>query len=322
MTVVIDLVIMVLGTILLLYGADWFLDGVRDLSHMLKVSALVLGVILVGLEPEEMLTAAIASARGASVLAINNVVGVNVTIITCALGLATLLRPITLDKAVRGQALLATLISLLPIALLFYGAVNRLAGLGLLALFALYTFFLWRQDRASIVRTGELDDDDDDDEKAEAKVASNARRWQLLGLTLLGLVALSAGGYLLVEGAVRLVSVTALREGVIGATLVSLATGAEMIALGVKAARRQQSEVLVGGILGSFAYNLLVTLGLAAVVRPLIVDPQQTLLALIIMVVVHLFLLLLIWRGSISRVMGGILMAAYVVYLVLIVLVH
>src|SRR5581483_11642444 len=107
-----------------------------------------------------MLTAAIASARGSSMLAINNVVGVNVTIITCALGLAALLRPITLDKAVRGQALLATLISLLPIALLFYGAVNRLAGLGLLALFALYTFFLWRQDRASIVHTGELDDDD------------------------------------------------------------------------------------------------------------------------------------------------------------------
>lgn len=316
MTVVIDLIIMALGTILLLYGADWFLDGVRDLSHLLKVSALVLGVILVGLEPEEMLTAAIASARGASALAVNNVVGVNVTIITCALGLSALLRPISLDKAVRGQALLATLISLLPIALLFSCAVNRLAGLGLLALFALYTFFLWRQDRASIVHTSELDDD----AAEEKRVASTSRRWQLLGLTLLGLVALSAGGYLLVEGAVRLVSATALREGVIGATLVSLATGAEMIALGVKAARRQQSEVLVGGILGSFAYNLLVTLGLAAVVRPLTVDPQQTLLPLIIMIVAHLFLLLLIWRGSISRVMGGVLLATYVVYLVLIVL--
>jgi cation:H+ antiporter len=318
-TVVIDLAIMALGTILLLYGADWFLDGVRDLSHLLKVSALVLGVILVGLEPEEMLTAAIASARGAAALAVNNVVGVNVTIITCALGLSALLRPISLNKAVRGQALLATLISLLPIALLFSGTVNRLAGLGLLALFALYTFFLWRQDRASIVHATELDDVDDD---AGEQVASNSRCWQLLGLTLLGLAALSAGGYLLVEGAERLVSATALREGVIGATLVSLATGAEMIALAVKAARRQQSEVLVGGILGSFAYNLLVTLGLAAVVRPLIVDPQQTLLALIFMIVAHLVLLLLIWRGSISRVMGGVLMAAYVVYLVLIVLVR
>jgi cation:H+ antiporter len=266
-----------------------------------------------------MLTAAIASARGSSVLAVNNVVGVNVTIITCALGLSALLRPIYLDKAVRRQALLATLISLLPIALLFLGTVNRLAGLGLLALFALYTFFLWRQDRAALVRTTELEDDDDDDE-AEEKATSNLRRWQLLGLTLLGLVAMSAGGYLLVEGAERLVSATGLREGVIGATLVSLATGAEMIALAVKAARRQQSELLVGGILGSFAYNLLVTLGLAAVVRPLTVDLRQTLVALIIMIIAHLMLLLLIWRGSISRVMGGVLMLAYIVYLALVVL--
>src|SRR5207253_128987 len=114
MIIVIDLVVMALGAALLLYGADWFLDGVRDLSRLVGISALVLGVLLVGLEPEEMLTAAIASARGSSTLAINNVVGVNVTIITCALGLSALLYPITLDKPVRRQALLATLISLLP----------------------------------------------------------------------------------------------------------------------------------------------------------------------------------------------------------------
>jgi len=315
--VTIDLALMALGTVLLLYGADWFLDGVRDLSRLLRISALVLGVILVGLEPEEMLTAAIASARGSSALAINNVVGVNVTIITCALGVSALLHPISLDKAVRRQALLATLISVLPIALLFSGMVSRLAGLCLLVLFALYTFLLWRHDRSAIAHTTELDDDDDE---AEESAASNSRRWQLLALTLLGLIALSAGGYMLVEGAERLVSATALREGVVGATLVSLATGAEMIALAVKAARKQQSEVLVGGILGSFSYNLLVTLGLAAIVHPLTVDPQQTLLPLIIMIISHLVQLLLVWRGSISRVMGGLFMLAYVVYLALVVL--
>ena len=142
----------------------------------------------------------------------------------------------------------------------------------------------------------------------------------MLALTLLGLIALSVGGYMLVEGAERLVSATSLREGVVGATLVSLATGAEMIALAVKAARKQQSEVLVGGILGSFSYNLLVTLGLAAVVRPLTVDPQQTLLPLIVMIISHIVLLLLVWRGSINRVMGAIFMLAYLVYLALVVL--
>jgi cation:H+ antiporter len=318
MMVIVDLAIMAVGAVLLLYGADWFLDGVRDLSRLLKISALVLGVLLVGLEPEEMLTAAIASARGSSMLAINNVVGVNVTIITCALGLSALLRPIYLGRPVRRQALLATLISLLPIALLLSGAVSRLAGLLLLALFALYSFLLWRQDHSSIERASELEDDDDDE--GQEKTGGDPRNWQLIGLTLIGLVAMSGGGYLLVEGAERLVSATGLGEGVVGATLVSLATGAEMIALAVKAARKRQSEVLVGGILGSFAYNLLVTLGFAALVRPLTVDLPQTLPALGTMIITHLFLLLLIWRGGISRVMGGLLMLAYIAYLTLMLL--
>ena len=84
-TLLLALGLLIVGTLLLVLGADWFLDGAEDLARSLGVSALVLGVILAGLEPEEMLTAAIASARGAPALAVGNVVGTNVTIVTVAL---------------------------------------------------------------------------------------------------------------------------------------------------------------------------------------------------------------------------------------------
>src|SRR5229473_2182573 len=106
--------LLVVGTLLLLLGADWFLDGAGDLARALGMSALVLGVILAGLEPEEMLTAAIASARGAPSLAVGNVIGTNVTIVTLALGLSALITPIVIDIRVRRQALAATLVSILP----------------------------------------------------------------------------------------------------------------------------------------------------------------------------------------------------------------
>src|SRR5947207_10367416 len=115
MTLLFDLVLMVVGTILLLYGADWFLDGVRDLSRALGISMTVLGIVLVGLEPEEMLASALASGRGVPELALGNVIGTNVTIVTCALGLSALLSPLILDRQIRRQALIATLVSLLPI---------------------------------------------------------------------------------------------------------------------------------------------------------------------------------------------------------------
>src|SRR5260370_17894059 len=103
--------------------------------------------------------------------------------------------------------------------------------------------------------------------------------------------AMGIGGAGIVEGALRLAQIIGLGQGGVGATIVSLGTGAEMIALGVSAARRKQSDILVGGILGSFAYNLLVTLGLAAAIHSIPVDPQVTFVALPVMVGVHLVLL-------------------------------
>ncbi len=111
-----------------------------------------------------------------------------------------------------------------------------------------------------------------------------------------------------------------LGEGAVGATIVSLGTGAEMIALGVSAARRGKSGVLVGGIIGSFACNLLVTLGLAAVIRPLPVDLHLIRTALPIMIAAHLLLLVLVWRGRITRVTGGILVLGFIAYLIVVVI--
>src|SRR5437899_7563084 len=156
--------LLIIGTVLLVVGADWFLDGAGDLARALGVSALVLGVLLAGLEPEEMLTAAIASARGAPTLAVGNVIGTNITIVTAALGLSALIFPMVIDRSVRRQALLATLVSIIPIVLLFLGIVTQLAGALLLVVFVGYTIFLFRTDREAVKRMAESEDDDDDND--------------------------------------------------------------------------------------------------------------------------------------------------------------
>src|ERR1051326_3377546 len=163
MSLLFDLALVIIGTVLLLYGADWFLDGVRDLSRALGISMFVLGIVLVGLEPEEMLASALASGRGASELALGNVIGTNVTIVTLALGLSVLLSPIIVVRWIRRQALIATLVSLVPIALLFTGLVTRIEGVLLLLLFVGYTLLLVRTDRGAVERLMAAEDDDDDD---------------------------------------------------------------------------------------------------------------------------------------------------------------
>ncbi|EFH88170.1 sodium:calcium antiporter [Ktedonobacter racemifer] len=312
---IIALGLLVVGTALLLAGADWFLDGAGDLARVFGISALVLGGVLAGLEPEEMLTAAIASARGAPALAVGDVIGTNVTIVTAALGLSALLFPIGIDRSVRRQALIATLVSVVPTVLLFLGVVTQLEGVFLLLVFVCYTFSLFRTDQEAVKRMAEAEADDDDDDTQEGQVRPRFH-WKPVLLTVGGLAGMAVGGPAIVEGALRLTQVIGLSQGAVGATIVSLGTGAEMIALGVSAARKKRSDILVGGILGSFAYNLLVTLGLAATIHALPVDVHVTFPALPIMIAVHLILLALIWYGKIPRLMGGLLIGVYLVYLI------
>jgi cation:H+ antiporter len=312
------LFLLVVGTALLLVGADWFLDGAGALSRVLGLSAVVVGVLLAGLEPEEMLTAAIASARGAPALAARNVIGTNVTMITAALGLSALIFPLVINRSVRRQAVIATLVSILPIALLFVGMVTQLEGMLLLMVFVGYTLFLLRTDREAVRRLVEAEDDGDEEVRME--VRSRPRwQWKPVLLTFGGLAAMALGGPAMVEGALRLVRLIGIGQGAVGATIVSLGTGAEMIALGVSAARKQHADILVGGILGSFAYNLLVTLGLAAAIHAIPVDFHLIRLALPVMIAVHLILLVLIWYGKIARWMGGLLVMIYFVYLIAVV---
>jgi cation:H+ antiporter len=328
MFIILFLVLMAFGTILLLSGADWFLDSIRDMSRLSGLSALVLGIILVGLEPEEMLVSALASWRGNTDLALSNVLGTNITVVTCALGIAAIITPLSVPRILRRQALLATVVSLVPLIMLLFGNVSRWEGLLLLVLFAIYTFVLVRMDRNVLQQAVEEDDDDDDDDSKEEEededgdTKSAGKLIRLAGLVLVGLLAMAGGGYLLVVSAEGLVAQTGLKDSVVGLTLVSLATSSEMIALAFKAARKDISGVLVGGIIGSFAYNLLVTMGLAALIHPLPVDLRLYLVPLVALVVSHVALLVLIWLGRVGRVAGGILLLSYVIFVVLIFVMH
>ncbi|SRR5579883_537548 len=317
MPVLVALALLGGGALLLIKGADWFMDGVGDTAKALGLSVLAIGILLAGLEPEEMLTAAIASAQGYPALALGNIIGTNVTMVTAALGISALIAPMTLDRRLRRPAILATIVSLLPIGLLLSGAVSRLAGLLLLIVFIGYTFLLIRTDRATLERKEMLErDDDDDDEQPETR----STLWRDGAMVVAGVVAMAVGGPAIVGGAEGLTRSIGLNQHAVGATLVSLATGSEMIVLGIVAARKQRAEVLLGGLLGSFAYNLLVTLGLAAAIRPIPVDLQQTAISFSCMIVAHLLLLFAIWRGRLGRLAGIVFLLFYAGYVLAMVL--
>ena len=300
---ILAVVLLVVAAGLLVAGAELFVENAAAAAFRLGVTLLATAVLLAGAEPEELLTAVLASAQDRPGLAVGDAVGANVTMLTGALGLAAVVRPLPIGPRTRlyaggsaGAGVLAVL------ALL--GGVTRLEGVLLLLAYVALVAAVWRRERTPPV-IGEL---------AEAQDADPSRRPAVaLALVAVGLVVMTAGGALAVEGATRLVTAVDRSDTAIGLTVLGLATTAELFALVLAAARHGVEEVAVAAVVGSAAYNATATLGAAAVVAPL---PQTALVAASVAAVLPLAVLALSRGGSLGRAAGGSLLVAYLVFVV------
>ena len=287
-------------------GAELFAENLTGAARRLGLTALAVGVLLAGAEPEELVTAVLASAQDRPGLAVGDAIGANLTMLTAALGLAALVRPLPVGVRVRRYALGATLAGLLAAAVVVGSRVSRLEGALLLAAAAGLVALVWWRERTppAIGELAELDEDDED-ERAPGRA---------LALALLGLAVMTAGGVAAVAGASRVVEGLGRTDTQVGLTVLALATTAELFALVLAAARRGVEEVAVAAVVGSAAYNATATLGAAALVQPLTAD--DALVPAALAAVLPLAVLAFAARGRLGRVAGGALLAAYVLFVV------
>jgi cation:H+ antiporter len=304
--IAIPVVLLVLGATLLTAGAEAFAEHIAAASARLGVSVLALGLLLAGAEPEEAVTAMLASAQSQPALAAGDAIGANLVILTLTLGLAALLSPLPVSRRVVQYGVAAALAGAVAVALLWNGVLGRAEGAALVLLYAAGVTWVWRRERTPPV-IGELSELEEDDDDRDGRGPSWA-----LPLVLLGLAGMVLGGFLAVRGAQGLVDVLGVTESAIGLTVLALATSAEMIALVWAAHRRGVTEVALAGAVGSVAYNATVSIGLAALVAPLDLGRHSP-IRTVGLVTAVLPLLLLAGRrtGHFPRALGVVLIAAY-----------
>ncbi len=307
-------VLLVAGAVLLTVGAEAFAEHITEASSRLGVSVLALGVLLAGAEPEEAVTAMLASGQGHPALAAGDAIGANLVILTVTVGLAALLAPLPVSRRVAQYAGAAAAAGLLAVVLTWNGVLGRGEGLVLLLAYVAGVVWVWRREKQPpmIGEMAELAEE----QAEEAQQAANGHRDEepsrALLIVLLGLLGMVGGGFLAVRGAEGLVDAFGATESVVGLTVLALATSAEMLALVVAAHRRGVTEIALAGAVGSVAYNATVSLGLAAVVDPLLLGRSSPVLTVGI-VTAALPLVLLVGRrtGSLPRGLGVLLVAAY-----------
>ena len=307
-------VLLVAGAVLLTVGAEAFAEHITEASSRLGVSVLALGVLLAGAEPEEAVTAMLASGQGHPALAAGDAIGANLVILTVTVGLAALLAPLPVSRRVAQYAGAAAAAGLLAVVLAWNGVLGRGEGLVLLLAYVAGVVWVWRRERQPpmIGEMAELAEEQAEEAQQTGSGQRDEEPSRALLIVLLGLLGMVGGGFLAVRGAEGLVHAFGATESVVGLTVLALATSAEMLALVVAAHRRGVTEIALAGAVGSVAYNATVSLGLAALVDPLLLGRSSPVLTVGI-VTAALPLVLLVGRrtGSLPRGLGVLLVAAY-----------
>jgi cation:H+ antiporter len=314
---VIAALLLLAATGLLVAGAELFVENTAAAGRRLGVSVLAVAVLLAGAEPEELVTAVLAAAQGRPGLAVGDAVGANVTMLTAALGASALARPLPVGPRVRLYALGAALAGALALLALLDGRVGRGEGVLLLVAYAVLVAALWRRERTPPVlgELAELDPDPDPDSDLDPE-AGGRSPGVALALVVVGLGVMTAGGAAAVGGATRVVALLGRSDEAVGLVVLALATTAELFALVLAALRRGVEEVAVAAVVGSAAYNATATLGAAALTAPLVVD--GVLGAAAAAAVLPLAVVVLARSGRLGRPAGAALLAAYAVYVVLV----
>ena len=301
------------GIAMIVWGAEAFAEHLGRASVRLGVSSFALALLLAGAEPEELATAVVASLRGSPGIALGDVVGANVAICLVALGVGAWIAPLPFRAGVMRYALLGLPLGAVGAWFVWDGEVSRGEGAILVALYIVYVGAIWWMERKppTLGEVGEL---------AEAREAVEAGKHSRVGrdlaLVLAGVGAMAAGATLLVEAVQRLSGVEATQTR-LGLTLVGFATGFELVVLAWSAARRGVSEAVVAGVVGSFAYNVTMTLGAGALARPLVLADTAVLHVPVLLMLGSLGLVVLLAtpRQRLAGAEGATLLMAYPVFI-------
>ncbi len=302
------------GFVLLFGGGEWLVRGAVSVSRRLGISPLLIGLTVVAFctSAPELLVSLEAALRGQIDLSIGNVVGSNIANVLLIVGMSALVAPIVVKPAGVQRDLVFMLGAVALLAGLgVYGVIERWHG-GLMV--GVLITYLWYSYWTELSTDGPSADVHI--HEAEEFSGGSARLWVGLAEIAAGLTALIVGSRMLVSGAGEIARSFGVSEAVIGLTLVALGTSLPELATSLVAAARGHADVAIGNVVGSNIFNVLAILGITAMTRTLTVAPGIAAFDMWVMVGSSVALLaIVLLRGTIGRLGGGVFLGAYVVYI-------
>lgn len=288
------------GFVLLIKGADYFVDGASAVARRLNIPSVIIGLTIVALGtslPEAAVSIS-ASLAGSNALAISNVVGSNVFNTLVVVGASALMAPFAIERTIMKRDLsFNILVTLLLFLAIMTGTISRWMGIGFLILLAVYLYILLRSAR---------------EETIEPEKTENMPVWKMLLFLLFGAAAIILGGNVTVNSARDIAAQLGMTENLIGLTVVAVGTSLPELVTSITAAKKGESGLSLGNAIGSNILNILFILGLSATIHPLTADPFS-LIDVAILLVIAVVLFAVTWTSpKMTRFKGGVMIAAYI----------
>ncbi|TVM34714.1 calcium/sodium antiporter [Oceanidesulfovibrio marinus] len=300
-----DIVLLVLGAVLLWFGAGWVVESSAAVARRLNISELVIGltVVAMGTSAPEFFVTAQSAFKGLPAISLANVVGSDIFNLGIILGAMAILKPIPTHRTIlyRDGVMLWAVVGVL-LLMCTQGALTRPMGLGLLVIFGGYV--------ALLVYKGIRDPGPMDIAMAEELLEEAGDRvatWIDGPKLIIGFAAITLGSDWLVEGARVVAAALGVSDWAIGLTVVAAGTSLPELVTCLAASLRGKNDMLLGNLIGSDFFNLAGVLGLTAVLRPISVDPTSLPSLGLMVGAVALVLLFMRTGWRISRLEGALL---------------
>ena len=326
MKVILDILLLLVGFLFLIKGADFFVDGSVAVARRLKVPSIVVGltIVAVGTSLPELAVSAFASAKGSNAIAVSNVDGSNTFNLLMVLGVTALASIKVKQSILKREFPFLAIISLILIFLLgdalwfgdiignvnllkfsngnaTVGSVGRIDGILLLLLFV--GFIAWTISYALRERT---QGDDGDILMSKSKCV-----WFILG----GIVAIVVGGEVVVDCAKSLALAVGMSETLVGLTVVAMGTSLPELVTSAVAAKKGEADLAVGNVVGSNISNILLVLGVSATISPVTVTLNNAIDAVVALLVAVIVYVVAITSKKIERKEGILLIFIYCLYM-------
>lgn len=325
-------VLLLLGFLLLVKGADYFVDGSSSIATSLKIPPLVIGLTIVafGTSAPEAAVSITASIQGQNGIALGNVIGSNIFNLLCVIGMSAFIKPLSVKKSILIKEfpfliLSSVLLLVLTDDLLFQQSQNPILsngdGLVFLMFFGIFMYYLLEVALNS--RNKKIDSNSvttllDNDNGNNTCVATMSMSKSVL-LSIIGIVGIVIGGKLVVDSASAIALNFGVSEKIVGLTIVSIGTSLPEFVTSVIAASKGESDIALGNVIGSNIFNILFILGVSALISPMPVDPSLFLDIVIMIFITIITYLFSIRKRDISKFEGIMLIIAYVAYMLFIV---